>query len=337
MKALLLAPQFHLAADHPEPTPGHGEALIEVDLAAICGTDLELLAGYKGFGGVPGHEFVGRVVACDNEDWLARRVVASINLGCGACPECRDHGPEHCPTRRVLGLIGCDGAFAERLVLPVGNLVPVPDDLDDAVAVWAEPLAAARHVLDLPVDWPRARVAVVGPGRLGLLCAQVLAPLCAALTVLGRREASLALPRGLGLTAALAEEAGDSAFDAVVEATGNGGGLALALRLARPRGTVVLKSTYAEPASLDLSLAVVKELALLGSRCGDVPAAVAALARGEVNVAALTEGVWPLSEWQAAFARAAEPGALKVLLRPDAAPGAVKAAPAPGAHPAPPA
>jgi threonine dehydrogenase-like Zn-dependent dehydrogenase len=313
MRALVLGDDGpRVVEDWPEPRPAAGEALVEVRLAGVCGTDLELCAGYKGgFRGVLGHEFVGEVIEAADRAWVGRRVTASINLGCGVCPECREHGPEHCPARRVIGILGRDGVFAERVALPLANLHLVPDDLADEEAVFAEPLAAALHVLDLH---PAGRVAVIGPGRLGLLAAQVLAPV-AAVTVLGRRPESLEPARRLGLDAGLVDEAESDSFDQAVEASGAPAGLAAALRLVRPRGVVVLKSTYAAGAALDFSPAVVKELVLHGSRCGRIADAIEALAARRVRVRELVSGEFALHDGLAALAAAGAPGALKVLLR----------------------
>lgn len=302
--------------DLPRPERGPGDALIRLTRAGICSTDLELVKGYAGFRGVLGHEFVGVVEAADDTRWLGRRVVGTINLACRRCRVCMGSGPEHCPHRTVLGIIGKDGAFADYLTLPEANLLAVPDALPDEAAVFTEPLAAALRIREqIPVA-PTARLAVVGPGRLGLLIAQVLALNGSRVTVLGRRDASLELPRRLGLDVGLVAEQDDDAFDVVVEATGNEAGLAESLRLVRPLGTLVLKSTFAGKATVDLTKLVVGEVNVVGSRCGPFAPALRLLESGAVAVAPLVEGEYPLAAGLAAFAHAARPGVRKILLRP---------------------
>ncbi len=318
MRALHLdADGLTLRGDLAPPRPGPGEALVRVTRAGICSTDLELVKGYAGFRGILGHEFVGVVEEAEDAAWIGRRVVGTLNLGCRECAVCVGDGPEHCPHRTVLGIFGKDGAFAEKLTLPVVNLLQVPDGLDDRVAVFTEPLAAALRVRDQIAVRPGSRAAVVGPGRLGLLIAQVLALTGGEVSVLGRRPASLELPRRLGLDTGLVAEPADDSFDLVVEATGNEAGLAESLRLVRPRGTLVLKSTFAGKANVDLTKLVVGEIRVVGSRCGPFAPALALLARGRIEVEALIEGEYPLTEGLAAFAHAARPGVRKILLRPD--------------------
>jgi threonine dehydrogenase-like Zn-dependent dehydrogenase len=318
MKALHLGPEgLTLQNDLPHPRPKAGEAVIRLRLAGICSTDLELIKGYAGFTGILGHEFVGEVTeVADDKDqgWLGRRVVGTINLSCRRCGECVGSGPEHCPHRTVLGIIARDGAFAESFTLPVANLLEVPEGLADEDAVFTEPLAAALKIREQIPVYPTARTAVVGPGRLGTLIAQVLALAGTRVKVYGRREASLALPRQLGFSAGLIDDAEDDAYDLVVEATGNEAGLAHSLRLVRPRGTLVLKSTFAGKASVDLTKLVVGEIRVVGSRCGPFAPALDLLAAGAVAVAPLVEGRYPLAEGLAAFVHAAKPGVRKILL-----------------------
>jgi threonine dehydrogenase-like Zn-dependent dehydrogenase len=320
VKALYLGdggPELRTELPRPEPEPG--EALIRVVACGICGTDLELLKGYAGFRGVLGHEFVGVVEEAADGRWVGARVVGTINLGCRRCPTCVGAGPEHCRERTVLGIAGKDGAFAECLTLPVANLLAVPDGVRDEEAVFTEPLAAALRIREqLPVA-PSARTAVVGPGRLGLLIAQVLALSGAQLTVLGRRPESLELPLRLGLPTGLAAGAPADGFDLVVEATGNEEGLAQALRLVRPLGTLVLKSTFEGAAAVGLTPLVVKEVRVVGSRCGPFAPALRLLAQHQVQVLPLIDAEYPLEQGLEALEHAARPGVRKVLLRPGTA------------------
>ncbi len=323
MRALVLEDGGLSAGDDaPAPAPAAGEVLIRVSLAGICSTDLELVKGYAGgFRGVLGHEFVGVVAAAgaaDGAAWVGRRVVGTINLGCGHCAVCLGQRPEHCPNRTTLGIHHKDGVFADYVTLPVANLLEVPATVANEEAVFTEPLAAAVRIREQITVRPTARTAVVGPGRLGLLVAQVLALAGTAVVVLGRRAESLALPRKLGLDVGLAAEAEDNAYDLVVEATGNDAGFAHSLRLVRPLGTLVLKSTFAGRSNIDLTKLVVGEISVVGSRCGPFAPALRLLERGAVQVRPLIEAEYPLSEGLAAFEHAARPGVRKVLLRPGA-------------------
>lgn len=305
--------------DTPQPQPGPGEALIKVRLAGICATDLEIVKGYAGFTGVLGHEFVGEVTAVHDErdvGWVGRRVTGSINLGCGVCPVCLGNGPEHCPNRTVLGIINKDGAFADYLTLPVINLHAVPDKVADEEAVFTEPLAAALKIREQVKIPPNEHIAVVGPGRLGLLVGQALALAGTAVTMLGRRPQSLILPAELGLSTGLAADFSDDSFNFVVEATGNEAGFVQSLRLVRPQGTLVLKSTFAGKATLDLTKLVVAEINVVGSRCGPFAPSLRLLEKGAVAVRPFIKAEYPLRDGIAALAHAARPGVLKVLLRP---------------------
>jgi alcohol dehydrogenase len=301
-----------------DPVPGPGEALIDVRLAGICGTDLHLARGYMDFRGVPGHEFVGTIRAVSSPAdrvLLGARVVGEINLGCQECSWCSRGLGRHCPRRRVLGILRQQGAFAQQLALPVSSLRVVPDALPDEEAVFAEPLAAALEVLDqVPVD-PSASVLVMGDGRLGLLIAQVIASRGARVTVSGHHETSLAIASRLSLAARRAPVSPEPVHDLVVEATGSPSGLDEAQRWCRPRGTVVMKSTCAGRTSFDAAHAVVQELTLVGSRCGRLEPALEWLAGGRVQVAPLRTREYPLGQAPEAFEHAARPGALKILLR----------------------
>jgi threonine dehydrogenase-like Zn-dependent dehydrogenase len=255
-------------------------------------------------------------------------VVGTINIGCGRCRTCLGEGPEHCPERTTLGIHSRDGVFAELVTLPIANLLVVPESVADEEAVFTEPLAAALRIRQQIRLRPTDRLAVIGPGRLGLLCAQVLALGGGDVTVLGRRSEALQLPAQLGLTVGLVDEQVDNAFDLVVEATGNDSGLAHSLRLVRPQGTLVLKSTFHGNANIDLTKLVVSEIAVVGSRCGPFAPALRLLetnaraggclpSGGGVRVRPLIDGEYPLSRGLAAFEHAARPGVRKILLRPD--------------------
>jgi threonine dehydrogenase-like Zn-dependent dehydrogenase len=305
-------------ADVPEPA-ATGEAVVRVILSGICNTDLEIARGYAGFQGTIGHEFVG-VVEDAGEGPIGRgsRVVGEINAGCGSCARCYRGDPRHCPTRTVLGIVGRDGAHAERLRLPARNLLRVPDTVADEDAVFVEPLAAACGVLErCPIE-PGTRVAVVGDGKLGLSCAMVLAANGLEPLLVGKHEAKLELARARGIDAALAKEAAANAhaFEVVVEASGSSSGFDLALGLLAPQGRLVLKSTFHGATPVDAARLVVDEVTVIGSRCGRFAPALDLLARGAVNVRSLVSDVVPLADGARGMQAAARPGVLKILLRP---------------------
>jgi threonine dehydrogenase-like Zn-dependent dehydrogenase len=292
-----------------------GEAVVRVTLSGICNTDLEIARGYAGFRGTVGHEFVG-VLEDPGGGPLApgTRVVGEINAGCGRCARCSGGDPRHCPDRTVLGIVGRDGAHADLLRLPARNLLAVPDPVSDEQAVFVEPLAAACGVLERCPIAPGTPVAVIGDGKLGLLCAMVLAAAGHAPLVIGKHDGKLARARARGLATAVAAEAPRRAFEVVVEASGHAGGFALALDLLVPQGTLVLKSTFHGATPVDAARVVVDEIRVIGSRCGRFAPALDLLARGAVDVASLISEHLPLDRGALALERAAAPGVLKVLL-----------------------
>lgn len=316
MRGLWLERQaLRLRDDLPLPEPLLGEALVRVRLAGICNTDLELLRGYYPYAGVPGHEFVGTVErAAGAPEWVGRRVVGEINAACGACVTCRAGRRTHCERRTVLGIVKRDGAFATHLLLPIENLHAVPEALSDEQAVFAEPTAAALEVQQQVRVAAADRVVVIGAGKLGHLVAQTLVLTGCRLKVIGRSPHPLTLLAARSIATATADRIEPRAADLVVECTGNAQGLELARRAVRPRGTIVLKSTYHGAVELDLSRFVVDEITLVGSRCGPFAPALELLAAGRVDPRPLVEARYPLAEAVAAFEHAARPGALKVLV-----------------------
>lgn len=307
---------LRLRSDLPAPEAPPGEALVRVRCAGICNTDLELQRGYYPFTGVPGHEFVG-LVERGPAELAGRRVVGEINAVCGACAACRAGRPTHCERRTVLGIVGRNGALAERLALPAANLHVVPEDLDDEAAVFTEPLAAALEILEQVPIGPGERVLVAGDGKLGQLVARVLAARSPGLLVVGRHASKLALLAALGIRTGVADDVEAGAFDVAVECTGNREGFALARRALRPRGTLVLKSTYAGALTLDASSLVVDEIHVVGSRCGPFAPALRLLAERRVDPRPLVAARYPLARGVEAFEHAARPGVLKVLVHTD--------------------
>jgi threonine dehydrogenase-like Zn-dependent dehydrogenase len=306
-----------VATDHPVPAHGPGEALVRVRVSGVCDTDLQLARGYMGFSGVPGHELVGEVVACGDATWIGARVVADINAGCGACADCArpTGGGHHCPKRTVLGIAGRGGSLAELVAIPERCLVAVPDGVDDDRAVFAEPLAAALHVVD-ELDHRPARAIVLGDGKLGQLIARALVSASIPTTLVGRHAHKLAIAASARIETFLESELPRSARGAelVVEATGGEAGLARAIELVAPRGTIVLKTTVAAKLTVDLAPLVVNEVRLVGSRCGDMRRAVDVLASGAVDPLPLVEARYPLAQADRALAHAARRGAMKILV-----------------------
>ncbi|NMF62343.1 alcohol dehydrogenase [Brasilonema octagenarum UFV-E1] len=305
--------QLQLRTNIPIPEPPPGEALVRVLCAGVCNTDLELKRGYYPYTGILGHEFVG-VVEQGPQHLVNQRVVGEINAVCGQCRFCRSGQPTHCENRTVLGIVNRNGAFAEYLCLPIQNLHPVPENIPTEVATFTEPLAAALEIQQQVQLRPDDRVLVIGDGKLGQLVAQTLALTGCDLLVVGRHQDKLAHLEARGIKTGFADTVTDRAFDISVECTGNSEGFALAHRALRPRGTLVLKSTYAGKLSLDASSLVVDEITLIGSRCGPFAPALELLAQEKVDVKSLINACYPLADGLAAFERAQTKGVLKVLL-----------------------
>jgi threonine dehydrogenase-like Zn-dependent dehydrogenase len=300
--------------DTDVPAPAVDEALIRVRVAGICSTDLEIVRGYMGFRGTLGHEFVGEVVEAGQGEWIGARVTGEINLGCARCERCLAGLSRHCATRTVLGILGKDGCFAEYVTLPIRNLHRVPAGLPDALAAFTEPLAAAYEILEQLRVEPRDRVAVLGDGKLGSLVALVLRHTGAEVTLVGRHRHKLDRMATAGVRTALVDQHQGTGFDVVVEATGSPSGFERARSLLRPRGTLVLKSTYHGRLELDAAPLVIDEITVVGSRCGPFAPALRALDQGFIDPAPLVEDVFPLADGVAALERAAAPGVAKVQL-----------------------
>lgn len=310
MRGLYFDGNLHYWEDLPVPQIKPGESLVKVLQAGICNTDREILKGYKaGFRGILGHEFVGLVEESDRPDLVGQRVVGELNAGCGQCYYCRHNLEMHCLNRQIIGM-SIDGCFADYMSIKTSLLHPLDADLTTNKALFTEPLAAAFSIPNLVQIKPTARIAILGDGRLALMVGQVLALSGAEMTVFGRHEEKTArfkqfAKRSLEITAADRQ-----AFDLVVEATGSAQGLASALSLVRSRGTIVVKSTYAEEAKVDLSQLVVREVTLKGSRCGPFEPALKMLKRGLIN---LPEPEYhDLCDFKAAFKSRAFKAAFKI-------------------------
>ena len=300
----------------PAPAPAGEEVMVRVTRAGVCETDLQLIKGYMGFRGVLGHEFVG---VAESGPLAGQRVVGEINCACWQCDTCRSGFPTHCPNRTVLGILNHDGAFADLIAVPQRNLHRVPDSIPDDIAVFTEPVAAAFQIPAQIEIAGTERIAVLGDGRLGNLCAQVMSSMADEVLVIGKHREKLALLDALGLkTALLSDDIPQRSFDIVVECTGSESGLPTALKLVRPRGTIVLKTTVAGTQTLAWAPFVIDEVTLVGSRCGPFDRALNALEHGLVDVEPLITDRFSLSNGLMALQRAQQKGVLKVLLEMDA-------------------
>ena len=312
VRAIVLDTTVQLDASRPPPDPAESEVLVRVSRAGVCETDLQLIKGYMGFRGVLGHEFVG---VAESGDFAGQRVVGEINCACWQCETCRRGMPTHCPNRTVLGILNHDGAFADLIAVPQRNLHRVPDSIPDDIAVFTEPVAAAFQIPAQIEIAGTERIVILGDGRLGNLCAQVLASLADDVLIVGKHRDKLALLETIGLkTALLSDDLPSRAADIVVDCTGSESGLPTALRLVRPRGTIVLKTTVAGSQTLAWAPFVIDEVTLVGSRCGPFDRALDALEHGLVDVEPLITDRFSLSNGLAALQRAQQKGVLKVLL-----------------------
>lgn len=316
MKALRVYDGSLALADVPVPRLP-GEALVKVSLSGICNTDLEIVKGYSGFHGTIGHEFVGIVE--DGSGLKGKRVVAEINAGCGHCLKCMAGDPRHCGERTVLGIVDRDGAHAEYVSVPERNLLVVPDSVSDEKAVFVEPLAAALGITEQVGIDRETEAAVIGDGKLGLLCAMGLALTSERVTLIGKHSEKMEIAEKAGVRRVHLSEIGDAmrrSFDVVVEASGSESGFATALDLVRPRGKIVLKSTFQGRPAWEASRIVVDEITVVGSRCGRFSPALEVLASGSVDPTPLISCTYPLADAVEAMSKAAEKDLLKVLLKP---------------------
>jgi len=301
--------------DIPVPKPAYGEALIRVHTAGICSTDLELVRGYYPFRGVLGHEFVGEVVSApDDPSWEGKRIVGEINAVCGICENCIAGRKTHCNRRTVLGIKDRNGAFAEFLTLPIENLLRVPDTIPDDKAVFVEPLAAALEILEQVLIQESDRVFVVGAGRLGQLVAQTISLTKCTLSVAARYEIQRSMLDKRGIRVVDETNLPYREIDIAIDTTGSPSGFAIARNALRPRGTLVVKSTYAGELQVDFSSIVVDEIRIVGSRCGPFLPALDLLARGKVDPTPLISARYQISSGVLAFEDAARSGSMKVLL-----------------------
>lgn len=315
MNALWLENNKIELRDIPQPRKAN-EALIKIRRAGICSTDLELVRGYYPYTGVLGHEFVGEVVEADDPLWIGQRVVGDINVVCNQCEQCLNGRPTHCENRTVLGIINRNGTFANYTTLPLANLHRVPASVPDEMAVFIEPLAAALEIQEQINIKPNDRVLLVGAGRLGQLIAQTLALTGCDLRVVARHARQQELLKARGIRIISEEDVQPWRWDIVVEATGSPSGFSLARQAIRPRGALVLKSTYKGEMNVNFSSIVVDEVNIIGSRCGPFEPALRLMESKQVDPTVLIDDEFSLSDGLKAIERAAQAGTLKVLINP---------------------
>ena len=316
MRALVFDGKLKYLTDYPIPRPASNEALIRITCAGICNTDIEITRGYMGFRGIPGHEFVGIVEKCEKKDLTGKRVVGEINIGCGNCLYCRNRLQNHCSNRSVLGILNRNGVFAEYTTLPVKNLHKAPDSVSDEEAVFVEPLAAAYEILEQATISSSDKVCVLGDGKLGLLVAQVIATTGSNLFAVGKHPEKLSILDKAGIKTKLSADFKEREFDMVIDCTGSPSGMETALRIVKPRGTIVLKTTIAKRGRIDLNQIVINEITLICSRCGPFPASIKAIKSQKIDLYPLISKVFSLKEGIKAFQYASKK-ALKVIIKVD--------------------
>jgi len=313
MQALHLKDKLKLI-EIPQPKPNSNEALVKVTKAGICNTDLELLKGYMGFEGVLGHEFVGIVETADASSWIGKRVCSEINFGCGECEYCLKGLSRHCSNRTTLGILDQNGAFADYTVVPLENLHEIPDVVSDEQAVFAEPIAAALEILEQIQIEPNSKVAVIGDGKLGLLICQVLRLTGCELLLIGKHERKMAIAAAWKIENQSLENLPKREFDVVVEVSGSSSGFETAIQLVKPRGAIVLKSTYHGNLEFNAAPIVINEITVVGSRCGPFAAAIRHLEKGLIDVGNFIDAEYALKDFEKAFDHAADSTSLKILL-----------------------
>ena len=319
MKALYFDSRGLKLVKRPMPTIDEDEAMIKVNLAGICATDIEIIKGYMDFSGIPGHEFVGEVVSAKSKEWVGKRVVGEINIYCNNCETCRAGLKKHCPNRKVLGIYKKDGVFAEYLTLPVINLHEIPEKLSDEEAIFVEPLAAACEFIDRVPIKQSSRIAIIGDGKLAALIAQVLLNSTRRIIVLGHSDKRLRFFKEMGLdvkNTRKSKRMPEKEFDIVIESSGSPEGLPEAVKLTKPRGTVILKSTYNGNLNWNPAQVVIDEITIIGSRCGPFDKAINLLSSGKVSTKKLLTTTFPLEEWEKAFDMATRDDVFKIALKP---------------------
>lgn len=324
MRAILFGEGKLSVIEKPTPEIRNHEVLVKIQMVGVCNTDIELIRGYYGFKGVAGHEFVGIIEQSPQKpEIIGKRIVGDINCSCGSCAWCLRGNKRHCPTRKVLGIVGWDGAFAEYMKLPLDNVHLVDDSIPDEWAVFSEPLAAALEITQQIHITNEHRIIVLGDGKLGLLIALGVRHFNHRLILAGKHEDKLSIAAAQNIHTICIRTPSDfdniaqkeGLFDIVIEATGKPDGINNALKLVRPEGTIVAKTTSHELSPIDMAKVVVDEISIIGSRCGDLDLALSILQNQLVDPTPLIDSVYPFEKFPEAFERATTPGAKKVLVR----------------------
>ena len=314
MKALIFDKELHIE-EVPDPVPGKGDALIRIIYSSICNTDLEIIKGYMGFKGIPGHEFVGRVVNKESK-FYRERVVGEINCSCGKCLMCRTERHGHCPDRSVLGIYNRSGVFAEYTVLPEKNLHTVPGSVSDLEAVFTEPLAAALEILEQVFIDPKKSVFILGAGKLGMLIAQVFKAKEFMYVLFDQEDDKVKKAQSMGLLAMhVSSMKNDAKAEICIDCTGNPKGILFAIEHVYPRGKVILKTTVAKPSRINLNQLVINETELIGSRCGPFKPALEMLEKKEVKPGRMITEIIGFDAILRGFRLAKRKGTIKVLIR----------------------
>lgn len=301
MRCIYFDGKLNYIEDYEKPLKKENEALIRVTYAGICNTDKEIIKGYKGFKGILGHEFVGVVEEANDNELIGKRVTGDINIGCGVCHLCRQGKYKHCKKRKVLGMLEKNGAFAEYITLPLSNIHVVPNSVSDLEAVFAEPLAAALEITEICHIKPTDKVAIIGYGKLGRLISQVIRLIGCDLTIILRTPKDTEILDDTFNFAYLNDLKHEDYYDVVIECTGNSQGLNVAQRIVKATGNIILKSTYSDMALLDPTHWVVKEINLIGTRCGPIDAALRLLDRKLIKIDSLIGGIYSLKDYEKAF------------------------------------
>lgn len=296
MKALYYDKSLQYMEDYPKPRPGSGESLVQIIISAVCNTDKEILKGYRpDFKGILGHEFVGRVLESDEPSLIGQRVVGEINENCGYCIYCKTGRPTHCENRKVVGISGKDGTFAQYIIMKNHLLHIVPEEVTSEVAIFTEPLAAAIEILEQVHIKPSTKIGIIGDGRLAYMISQVISLTGADLTIIGRHEEKLNLFRPFAKTTTKTEES----YEIVIDASGSPTGILTAQKIVRKKGTIVIKTTYAGKVEIDMSDFVVNEITVKGSRCGPFEPALQLLKLGLINFPPID--LYELKDYEKAF------------------------------------
>jgi len=315
MRAVVFKDQLRFDADYSVPDVPAGWARIRVHLAGICRTDIEILKGYMGFDGIPGHEFVGAVEECEDATWIGKRVVGEINAACGKCDLCDIGLGRHCPNRSTLGILNLNGCMADSCILPIANLREVPDEISDDRAVFTEPLSAACEILEQLKPARCKRAIVLGDGRLGILCAWVLSTVLSDVVLVGHHAKKLKVAKWRHLKISSSIKKVEPGANIVVDATGSADGIKQSMAICAPRGHIVLKSTVATGIELDLASLVINEQTIVGSRCGQFKDGLRMLqSYPDMPIEGLITDRFPIEQAVTAFERASQPDALKVLI-----------------------